>query len=64
MLENILTEYFGLAEDWNDDSEKAQEKWYNSYDKLVYLIYELQDLGVLDNADKITDALDEITNED
>lgn len=64
MLENILIKYFGLAEDWNDIYEKEEENWYNSYDKLVQLIYDLDNLGVLNGkANEIIDELDSICNE-
>ena len=60
MLENILHEYFGLQEDWNDEYSKQVENWNNSYTKLVKLIYDLNKLGVLDNSNKIIDKLDKI----
>lgn len=64
MLENILIKYFGLAEDWNDIYEKEEENWYNSYNKLVQLIYDLDNLGVLNGkANEIIDELDSICNE-
>ena len=64
MLENILIKYFGLVEDWNDIYEKEKENWYNSYDKLVQLIYDLDNLGVLNGkANEIIDELDSICNE-
>ena len=62
MLENILSDYFGLQEDWNDIYEKKKENWYNSYNKLISLIYELGELRVLDNANIIVDKLDIINN--
>lgn len=61
MLENILIRYFGLSENWNDESEKAQLYWNASYSKLIGLLYKLEELGVL-SADKICDCLD-IINE-
>lgn len=65
MLENILIKYFGLEENWNDIYEKEKEKWYNSYDKLVQLIYDLDNLGVLNGkSNEIIDELDSICNED
>lgn len=65
MLENILIEYFGLTEGWNDIYEKEKENWNNSYDKLVQLIYDLDELGVLDGkSSKIIDKLDDINNEE
>lgn len=62
MLENILHKYFGLQEDWNDIYEKEKENWYNSYNKLISLIYDLGDLGILDNTNIIVDKLDVINN--
>lgn len=65
MLENILIKYFGLTEDWNDIYEKEKENWYNSYDKLVQLIYDLDELGVLNGkSSEIIDKLDDIDNEE
>lgn len=65
MLENILIEYFGLTEGWNDIYEKEKENWNNSYDKLVQLIYDLDELGVLDGkSSEIIDKLDDINNEE
>ena len=64
MLENILIEYFGLAEDWNDIYEKEKENWHNSYDKLVQLIYDLDELGVLNGkSSEIIDKLEGINDE-
>ena len=60
MLENILHDYFGLQENWNDEYSKQAENWYNAYDKLVKLIYALDELGVLEHANKIVDKLDKI----
>lgn len=57
MLENILIKYFGLDENWNDDHEKAHINWNKSYQELVDLIYDLDELGVL-NGDKVVDKLD------
>lgn len=62
MLENILHKYFGLSEDWNDTYEK-EENWNNAYNKLIDLIYDLEDLGVLPNNNRIVDELDRIDNE-
>jgi hypothetical protein len=62
MLEIILHDYFGLQEDWNDIYEKEKENWYNSYNKLISLIYDLGELGVLENANIIVDKLDIINN--
>lgn len=56
-LENILIEYFDLKEDYEE------VEWYNAYGKLTQLIEDLQQLGVLNNASKIIDCLDEIDNE-
>ena len=63
MLENILIKYFGLSEDWNDIHEKAEENWNVAYNKLVDLIYDLEDLGVLPNHNRIVDELDSIHDE-
>jgi hypothetical protein len=62
MLEIILHDYFGLQEDWNDIYEKEKENWYNAYNKLISLIYDLGELGVLENANIIVDKLDIINN--
>ena len=62
MLENILYKYFGLQENWNDIYEKEEENWYDSYNKLISLIYDLGELGVLDNTNIIVDKLDIINN--
>ena len=64
MLENILIKYFNLTEDWNDDFEKKEEIWNESYNKLIDLIYKLDELGVLPNNNRIVDKLDEIHNEE
>lgn len=61
MLEIILHKYFGLQEDWNDIYEKEQENWYNAYNKLLDLICDLDELGVL-NSSFIIDKLDNINN--
>jgi len=63
MLENILINYFGLKEDWNDDEETKKDNWYNAYDKLISLVYDLGELGVIYSADKTIDCLDEIDTE-
>lgn len=63
MLENILIKFFGLKEDWNDDYEKGQKLWNNAYDDLVILIYDLEELGVINNANEIVDELDKIDSE-
>ena len=57
MLENILIKYFGLEENWNDYD------WNNAYNKLIDLIYDLDNLGVLPNNNRIVDKLDSIHNE-
>lgn len=62
MLETILQKYFNLPEDWNDDYEKQDSIWYKSYNQLIQLIYDLDELCGLDT--KIIDKLDEICNED
>lgn len=57
MLENILKEYFGLIEDYEEI------EWYNSYGLLISLLYDLDKLGVLSNVNKIIDKLDKIDSE-
>ena len=64
MLENILIKYFNLTEDWNEDFENKEEIWNESYNKLIDLIYKLDELGVLPNNNRIVDKLDEIHNEE
>lgn len=64
MLEIILHKYFDLPEDWNDEYEKEQENWNKSYSKLVELIYDLGNLGVLPPNERIVDELDKIYNEE
>lgn len=61
MLERILIKYFDLEEDWNDNYETEKDKWYKSYDKLINLVYDLGELGVLDrDSNIIVDRIDEI----
>ena len=57
MLENILKEYFGLINDYEEI------EWYNSYSLLINLLYELDKLGVLSDVNKIIDKLDKIDSE-
>lgn len=57
MLENILIDYFNLSEDYED------YEWNKSYDKLISLLYNLKELGVLDNANSVIDKLDKIDSE-
>lgn len=54
MLENILINYFNL--------NNVEVEWYDSYSQLIALMYDLQKLGVIDNADEIIDKLDFIDN--
>ena len=63
MLENILIKYFGLDENWNEDYEKEHTNWNKSYQELVDLIYDLDELGVL-NGNKVVDKLDAIDSEE
>lgn len=57
MLENILIDYFNLSKDYKD------YEWNKSYDKLISLLYNLKELGVLDNANSVIDELDKIDSE-
>ena len=57
MLENILIEYFGLIDDYEEI------EWYNSYGLLINLLYDLDKLGVLSDVNKIIDKLDKIDSE-
>ena len=63
MLENILIKYFDLQEDWNDIEENEEKLWNKSYDKLIDLLYDLDDLGVITDVNKIIDKLDKIDSE-
>ena len=55
MLEIILQKYFNLPDDWNDDYEKQDTIWYKSYNQLIQVIYDLNELCGLDT--KIIDKL-------
>ena len=57
MLENILKEYFGLINDYEEI------EWYNSYGLLINLLYDLDKLGVITDVNKIIDKLDKIDSE-
>ena len=63
MLENILIKYFDLQEDWNDIEENEEKLWNKSYDKLIDLLYDLDDLGIITDVNKIIDKLDKIDSE-
>ena len=63
MLENILIKYFDLQEDWNDIEENEEKLWNKSYDKLIDLLYDLDDLGIITDVNKIIDKLDKIYSE-
>ena len=63
MLENILIKYFDLKEDWNDIEENEEKLWNNSYNKLIDLLYDLDDLGLITDVNKIIDKLDKIDSE-
>ena len=63
MLENISIKYFNLPEDWNDDYNGEAERWYAAYDKLVALIRDLDELGVIERGDRVVDKLDKIDSE-
>ena len=54
MLERILKKYFGLKDNYDDD------EWYNAYEKLIRLVYDLKDLGVINENDRVDDKLDAI----
>lgn len=56
MLEKILIKYFDL--------DKSLKNWNESYSKLVELIYDLGNLGVLPPNERIVDELDKIHNEE
>lgn len=55
MLENILINYFDLQENHN---------WNKSYDKLINLLYDLEELGILNNINSIIDKLEKINEGD
>ena len=61
MLENILIKYFDLPEYWNEDYDYENTIWNESYGKLIDLLCDLDELGVL-NVNKIVDKLDKIYN--
>ena len=61
MLENILINYFELQVNWNDENEKQATNWHNCYIKLIHLIYDLEELGVLES-NKIIEKLDKIND--
>ena len=61
MLELILIKYFGLKTYWNYEEENANKNWFKSYNKLVKLIYDLEELGILES-NKIIEKLDEIND--
>ena len=63
MLENILIKYFDLKEDWNDIEENEEKLWNKSYNKLIDLLYDLDDLGIITDVNKIIDKLDKIDSE-
>ena len=56
MLEKILIKHFDL--------DKSLKNWNESYSKLVELIYDLGNLGVLPPNERIVDELDKIHNEE
>ena len=61
MLELILIKYFGLKTYWNYEEEKQATNWHNCYIKLIHLIYDLEELGVLES-NKIIEKLDKIND--
>ena len=54
MLKRILQKYFGLKDNYDDD------EWNNAYEKLIRLVYDLIDLGVINENDRVDDKLDAI----
>lgn len=54
MLKRILQKYFGLKDNYDDD------EWYDAYEKLIRLVYDLIDLGVINENDRVDDKLDAI----
>lgn len=56
MLEQILKRYFNLEDNY------TKQQWYNAYNKLLSLIDELFELGVIEDKDSIIDELDMIDN--
>lgn len=56
MLEQILKKYFNLGDNY------TRQQWYNAYNKLLSLIDELFELGVIEDKDSIIDELDMIDN--
>ena len=56
MLEQILKRYFNLEENY------TRQQWYNAYNKLLSLIDELEEIGVIKDKDSIIDELDMIDN--
>lgn len=57
MLEKILLYYFDLLPFWDETN------WNENYSKLINLIYDLEKLGVINNANEIIDKLDKINSE-
>lgn len=56
MLEQILKKYFNLEDNY------TRQQWYNAYNKLLSLIDELEEIGVIEDKDSIIDELDMIDN--
>lgn len=56
MLEQILKRYFNLEDNY------TRQQWYNAYNKLLSLIDELEEIGVIEDKDSIIDELDMIDN--
>lgn len=56
MLEQILKKYFNLEDNY------TTKQWNNAYIKLLSLIDELFELGVIEDKDSIMDKLDVINN--
>lgn len=64
-LDEILEAYFGVprAEVFDEQGELT-EKGAGAYQRLTELVYDLEDIGVLFDAAKVVERLDEITNSD
>ena len=69
-LESILKKYFGCRKPFrntpkiekNDDGETSYtfltNRGFEAYDKLVELVYDLEDIGVIRDANEVVEELD------